>query len=80
MSVRLFVKDKGNHGAIHEVGTDVHDRLILEEDGTIAYYNLQNGESTGFYGDYEFCNPDGSDPRKIAADYRQFAFLDCGKK
>lgn len=38
----------------HIVGTDVHDQLIINNDQTISYYNLQNGEGTGEHGGYCF--------------------------
>ncbi|MCD8308919.1 MAG: hypothetical protein LUD19_03610 [Clostridia bacterium] len=62
MSVRIYIKDNGSGGKVREYGTDRHDSLILQEDGSLHYYNLQNGEGTGDGGDYEFCMKDGSAP------------------
>lgn len=39
---------------IHTYGTDSHDALMLDENGNVMYYNLQNGEGTGKHGCYEF--------------------------
>lgn len=47
----IKVVDKTN-GSIHIVGTDTHDKLYIDENGAMQYYNLQNGEGTR--GDYEF--------------------------
>jgi len=51
----IKVKDKSTN-QIHIVGSDSHDQLYINENGTISYYNLQNGEGTG--GDYEFVGVD----------------------
>lgn len=62
--VRLFIKDNRS-GFVHEYGSDRHDSLILSEDGTLHYYNLQNGGGTlhpeNEAADYSFCNEDGSE-------------------
>ncbi|MGC4378285.1 YopX family protein [Fictibacillus sp. Mic-4] len=34
------------------VGTDTHDSLYCFSNGTVQYYNLQNGEGSGEDGDY----------------------------
>lgn len=47
------VRDKGNRRE-HIVGFDIHDMLLVEEDGSISYMNLQNGEGTGSDSCYEF--------------------------
>lgn len=57
--VRLFVRDVST-GTVHELGTDVHDSLIRNDDGSLSYYNLQNGCGTA--DEYEFCLPDGDEP------------------
>lgn len=44
MLINLWVKDKSN-GGIHQVGTDVHDSIILLS-GQPCYYNMQNGCGT----------------------------------
>lgn len=64
--VRLFVKDNLS-GRIHEYGTNQHDSLVLQEDGSLHYYNLQNGCGTMFPDEgYSFVLEDGSDPRNDA--------------
>lgn len=61
--LRLFVKDNTS-GRLHEYGTNPHDALILQYDGSLHYYNLQNGCGTMFpKGGYSFCLEDGSVPR-----------------
>lgn len=60
--VRLFVRDNTN-GHVHEYGTDRHDALILQEDGSLHYENLQNGCGTMFPEEgYSFCFEDGTEP------------------
>lgn len=49
----LQVRDK-IFGDIHTYGSDTHDALMLDENGNVMYYNLQNGEGTGEHGGYEF--------------------------
>ena len=63
MSVKIYVRDNTN-GKVHEYGTSQHDALILQDDGSLHYQNLQNGCGT-IYPDegYTFCEADGSDPR-----------------
>lgn len=53
----LWIKDKCD-GSIHLYGTDTHDSLYIDENGNIAYYNLQNGDGSGEGGSYEFVNFD----------------------
>ena len=63
MSVRLYLKDNTN-GHVHEYGTNQHDALILQEDGSLHYVNLQNGTGSMFPEEgYTFCNENGTDPR-----------------
>ena len=63
MSVKLYLKDNTT-GTIHEYGTNRHDALILQEDGSLHYENLQNCTGTMFPEEgYTFCEADGSDPR-----------------
>lgn len=50
--LRIEVYDKSSKTK-HVVGTNAHDCLLVEN-GRVVYYNLQNGESTDPYGDYEF--------------------------
>lgn len=59
--VRLFIKDNTN-GCVHEYGTDCHDALVLQEDGSLHYENLQNGCGTMFPEEgYSFCLEDGAE-------------------
>lgn len=41
-------------GHSHFVGTDSHDHLLINSDGSLDYYNLQCGEGTGPHGMYRF--------------------------
>ena len=61
--LRLYVKDNTS-GRVHEYGTNQHDSLVLQDDGSLHYYNLKNGCGTMFPEDgYSFCLEDGSIPR-----------------
>lgn len=40
MSVKIYLKDNIS-GTIHEYGTNPHDALILQEDGSLHYENLK---------------------------------------
>jgi hypothetical protein len=53
--VKLFIRDKST-GKVREYGTNRHDSLIVDPDGRIKYFNLQNGCGTGYgeYSEYEF--------------------------
>jgi hypothetical protein len=53
----LWIRDKGS-GRVHLYGMDTHDTLIIDDNGNLAYYNLQNGDGTGEGGGYEFVNHD----------------------
>lgn len=73
--VRLFVKDNLS-GRIHEYGTNQHDSLVLQDDGSLHYYNLQNGCGTKFPDEgYSFVLEDASDPRN---DMEGESYLDIG--
>lgn len=62
--IRLFLRDNTS-GTIHEYGKNPHDSLVLQEDGSIHYYNLQNGSGTMFPEEgYTFVNKYGTDPRE----------------
>ena len=80
MSVKIYVRDNTN-GKVHEYGTSQHDALILQEDGSLHYHNLQNGCGTMFPDEgYAFCLADGSDPR-TSSDYIQYGvepYIDIG--
>ncbi len=80
MSVKLYLKDNTD-GTIHEYGTNKHDSLELQPDGSIHYVNIQNMCGTRFPDEgYSFCLADGSDPR-TRADYIEYGvepILDIG--
>ena len=60
--LRLYLKDNTD-GHIHEYGTNQHDSLVLQDDGSLHYYNLQNGCGTMFPEEgYSFCMEDGTIP------------------
>lgn len=60
MLMNIWVKDKSS-GNIHQVGTDVHDSLVLFCN-KVEYRNLQNGCGTGIGGEYVFVDaPDLDD-------------------
>lgn len=80
MSVKIYVRDNTN-GKVHEYGTSQHDALILQEDGSLHYHNLQNGCGTMFPDEgYTFCEADGSAPR-TRENYIQYGvepYIDIG--
>ena len=39
----IYVKDKYS-GRVHRVGDGVHDSIRVDSEGTLHYYNLQNGD------------------------------------
>lgn len=56
-----FIKDLTT-GKVREYGADHHDSLVISKDGrTLAYENLQCGDDSR-YGDYRFCDEDGTIP------------------
>lgn len=75
MSVQLYIKDNVD-GSVHEYGSNPHDSLILREDGSIVYLNLQNSDGSD-HGSYQFCKEYGSDPRDISK-WGELPFLDVG--
>lgn len=80
MSVRLFIRDNSS-GTIHEYGTNPHDSLILNKDGSLHYENLQNCCGTLYPEEgYTFVLADGTDPRtdKAAIEYGAEPYLDIG--
>lgn len=80
MSVKLYVRDNTN-GNVHEYGTNQHDALILQDDGSLHYRNLQNGCGTMYPDEgYTFCEADGNDPR-TSGDYIHYGvepYIDIG--
>lgn len=68
---QLYIKDNVT-GKVHAYGDNQHDSLILQEDGSIHYHNLQNGCGTMFHDEgYSFCLADGTLPKNEA-------YLDIG--
>ena len=60
--LRLFVKDNSS-GWVHEYGTNRHDALILQDDGSLHYENMQCCVGTKFQKEgYSFCLEDGTIP------------------
>lgn len=62
MSVRIYVKDNTD-GKVHEYGTNPHDSLVLQEDGSLHYENLQSCTGTKYPEEgYSFCTVSGKPP------------------
>lgn len=63
--IRLHIRDLDT-GKVHLIGTSVHDRLYVDEDGAVQYENLQNGGSTAFGAEkkhsYEFVATEEDSP------------------
>ena len=60
--LRLFVKDNTS-GQIHEYGTNKHDALMLQDDGSLHYENMQCCVGTKFPEEgHSFCLEDGTIP------------------
>lgn len=60
--LRLWVKDNIS-GRVHEYGSDRHDALVLQEDGSLHYENMQACVGTRFPMEgYSFCHADGTVP------------------
>ena len=75
--VKLYLKDNQS-GHIHEYGTNQHDSLVLQKDGSIHYYNMQNSTGTKFPEEgYTFVLEDGTDPL-TSEDYRDEPYLNIG--
>lgn len=51
----IYVKDSNR---VHKIGENHHDTLIVNENGSLDYYNLQNGCGTKNY--YSFCDKEGN--------------------
>lgn len=72
--LKLYVKDNTN-GSVHEYGTNCHDALILQEDGSLHYENLQTMCGTLFQEEgYSFCLEDGTIPEF----YEDVPYIDIG--
>ena len=41
--IDLWIRDKYS-GNVHKIGDDPHDCLMVDEEGTVHYYNLQCGD------------------------------------
>ena len=75
--LRLYVKDNTS-GRVHEYGTNQHDALILQDDGSLHYENLQCCTGTMFPEEgYSFCNEDGTIP-KWDKEYGAEPYIDIG--
>lgn len=62
MSVKIYIRDNTS-GKVHEYGTNPHDALILQEDGSLHYENLQNCTGTMYPEEgYSFCTVSGKPP------------------
>ena len=75
--LRLYVKDNTS-GRVHEYGTNQHDSLVLQDDGSLHYENLQCCAGTMFPEEgYSFCNEDGTIP-KWDKEYGAEPYIDIG--
>ena len=75
--LRLYVKDNTS-GRVHECGTNQHDSLVLQDDGSLHYENLQCCAGTMFPEEgYSFCNEDGTIP-KWDKEYGAEPYIDIG--
>lgn len=61
--LKLYVKDNTN-GQVHEYGTDPHDSLMLQDDGSLHYENMRSFTGTKYPKEgYSFCLKDGTIPK-----------------
>ena len=44
--IDLYIRDKQT-GKVHMVGSDRHVSLLVDDNGTVHYKNLQNGDGCG---------------------------------
>lgn len=76
MSVKLYIRDNAT-GRIREYGTNRHDALILQPDGSLHYENMQNLTGTMFPDEgYTFVLRDGTDPRQ-SEEYKKYGLEPC---
>lgn len=62
MSVKLYLRDNTD-GTVHEYGSNPHDCLELNEDGSLHYQNLQNCTGTRYPEEgYSFVTVSGKPP------------------
>lgn len=74
--LKLFIRDNTD-GSVHEYGTNPHDALVLQEDGSLHYHNLQNGCGTMCPEEsYSFCYEDGTVPS--LCDMEEEGYIDIG--
>ena len=60
----MYIKDLET-GEVRKYGTELHDALVLSDDGrTLSYRNLQNGDGS-MYGNYRICEENGEIPSEI---------------
>lgn len=50
--IDFYVRDKSS-GIAHKVGTDKHDSIWVDSDGTLHYQNLQNGDGCSYRSHYD---------------------------
>lgn len=48
----LYVRDR-YHNTVHRIGDDVHDHLYVDDDGTVHFENMQNGDGCIGYNSLE---------------------------
>ena len=80
MSLKLYIRDNVT-GNTREYGTNCHDSLILQPDGSLHYENMQIMEGTeGPDAGYTFVLKDGTDPRedKECLKYGVEPYIDIG--
>lgn len=72
---QLYVRDNTT-GSVHKYGDNSNDCLVVHDDGSIHYINLQTMCGTEFRDEgYSFCFSDGGDPAIFGTDD---AIIDIG--
>lgn len=66
-----LIKVRDKSGRVHIVGTDTHDRLVVENNA-LHYVNLQCMQGTRF-GEYEFVGVEGVNEAEFAAIVKEAA-------